>query len=499
MSSNSISLTLMTSLWLFLATTGSVSAQSVTQSSVSPFWDEQATRIFASKKLRIRWQKELGDWVDAAGVPDGSNAWSHLEVADTDSQQFLRWDLTAMVKNWLNNPNRNQGILLKNAPGKKGKTIFLSREHESLFDPLMVLTLTDGKEVLVEIAADTYLSRGTRQPMGADKLLRVGPNEHGLLFFKMPHHVSADQLAKAELHIVTYAKQYGDNRIDAYDVAVKRASAVEQGLAADFSMDHGIGQHPDVIFTESFDDTPDAPWVDIRDPQGVESITRDSSRQFSPFDGRALSIMFSPRAHTAISMALRLKRLMGEEPESMYFRYYLRLGNDWNSDRGGGKFPGFSGTYGRAGWGGRKPDGYNGWSARGMFLSTVAKGPHRGKTPIGNYIYHVDHANVYGEQRSWSSFDSLLEKNRWYSIEQYIKLNTPGQNDGVLQAWVDGRLVMTLDNLRFRDTDALKVEKVWFDFYHGGGARPSSEQHLFIDNLVVAKRYIGPAGPAKGN
>ena len=33
-----------------------------------------------------------------------------------------------------------------------------------------------------------------------------------------------------------------------------------------------------------------------------------------------------------------------------------------------------------------------------------------------------------------------LENNRWYCIEQHVKLNTPGQSDGVLRGWVDGRL-----------------------------------------------------------
>ena len=35
-----------------------------------------------------------------------------------------------------------------------------------------------------------------------------------------------------------------------------------------------------------------------------------------------------------------------------------------------------------------------------------------------------------------------LETNRWYSIEQYLKLNTPGKHDGVLRAWAGGRLVL---------------------------------------------------------
>ena len=53
------------------------------------------------------------------------------------------------------------------------------------------------------------------------------------------------------------------------------------------------------------------------------------------------------------------------EPEEIYFRYYLRLGNDWNPTTDGGKLPGISATYSRVGWGGRKADGMTGWSMRG--------------------------------------------------------------------------------------------------------------------------------------
>ena len=36
--------------------------------------------------------------------------------------------------------------------------------------------------------------------------------------------------------------------------------------------------------------------------------------------------------------------------------------------------PGISGTYGIAGWGGRKSDGTDGWSARGAFSQTIPAG-----------------------------------------------------------------------------------------------------------------------------
>ncbi|MCP4674795.1 MAG: hypothetical protein GY854_04625, partial [Deltaproteobacteria bacterium] len=183
----------------------------------------------------------------------------------------------------------------------------------------------------------------------------------------------------------------------------------------------------------------------------------------------------------------------GSEPEEGYFRYYLRIGEDWNPTFGG-KLPGFSGTYGVAGWGGRPVDGTNGWSARGTYRTVVPDGnPLERHSAIGNYVYHADMATDYGDVDLWlEGCGGLLDKNRWYSVETYIKLNTLGQNDGILRAWVDGRQVYERTDWRWRDVDTLKIEQVWMNIYHGGTDTPPTNLHLYMDNVVIATEYIGP-------
>ena len=56
----------------------------------------------------------------------------------------------------------------------------------------------------------------------------------------------------------------------------------------------------------------------------------------------------------ALNTLFKFAKETGSEPEEIYFRYYLRLADDWNQTLQGGKMPGISGTYGVAGWGGRK-------------------------------------------------------------------------------------------------------------------------------------------------
>ncbi|MCA9130585.1 MAG: hypothetical protein KDB22_26030, partial [Planctomycetales bacterium] len=134
------------------------------------------------------------------------------------------------------------------------------------------------------------------------------------------------------------------------------------------------------------------------------------------------------------------------------------------------------------------------WSARGAFFKQTGQNSATANLrAIGSYVYHAKMEGASGETWGWGLGPSgLLEKNRWYSVEQHIRLNTPGNADGILRAWVDGQLVFERNDILFRNTDELKIESVWMNVYHGGMTPPDTDLTLFIDNLVIARDYIGP-------
>lgn len=251
------------------------------------------------------------------------------------------------------------------------------------------------------------------------------------------------------------------------------------------------GEEPekcDVLFSCDFEtDTWYGKWGLWRRDERGDIVEADPVRKFVPLQGKALRIKIDQGGHYGLSAQFDFRKHFGEEPEEIYFRYYLRFADDWNPARGG-KLPGIAGTYGRAGWGGRRVNGRDGWSARGLF-----DGQRNGKTPIGFYCYHADMKGQYGSNWVWDR-DRLgyLENNRWYCIEQYAKMNTPGRNDGILRGWIDGRLAFEKTDIRMRDVDSLKIECVWLNVYLGGTWTSTSEHHLYMDNVVVSRKYIGP-------
>jgi len=259
------------------------------------------------------------------------------------------------------------------------------------------------------------------------------------------------------------------------------------GLAAKYPADKGIAEDSDVmVFTDFESDTWQEQWSGAK-RQTVSIVAQDEAQRFASLQNRALCIKVPEGQHYGASIQYEFKKRLGREPEEIYFRYYLRLGDDWNPLRGG-KLPGIGGTYGRGGWGGRPSDGRNGWSARGQF-----NGQKRGKTPIGFYCYHADMKGKYGNGWIWREDElGMLVNNRWYCIEQYARMNTPEKNDGILRGWVDGKLAFEKTDVRMRDIHELKIQCIWINVYHGGTWSAQTDDHLFIDNVVVAREYIGP-------
>jgi hypothetical protein len=125
------------------------------------------------------------------------------------------------------------------------------------------------------------------------------------------------------------------------------------------------------------------------------------------------------------------------------------------------------------------------------------------------YVYHMDQQHEWGEQFYPSgrtspgvnaargifgpSFlprtDFIPARGRWYCFELMIQANTAGQRDGRVAFWVDGRLAADFPNLRFRTTDALKINRAAVTLYE---SRNNGLHRVWIDDVVVATTYIGP-------
>jgi hypothetical protein len=442
---------------------------------------------------KLLWENKQGDWSDAADRPQGGEPFARARVADIDRIQTIEWDVTELVRK--TRSGSEIGMLIMSTQADSHSTHFQSREKAAPeAKPKLTIEYTDGRREILPVSADATLDCTTTTPIGNRDTIAAGDHRRLVLAFPAPKEGA---VRSATLTMTTIATQYGNTELAVFRLRAPQppSGPPRMGLAAAYPQDRDIGKDPDVVFATGFESFLwKRDWSFVSNGSNVDAVAGDEALNFRPLAGKALRVEVPKGQHLGLHMGYKFKDKTGAEPEEIYFRYYLRLADTWNGALEGGKLPGISGTYDRGGWGGRKSDGYNGWSARGEFWRMPGPGnPLRDRVPIGNYGYHAQMQDFWGDPWYWSrQMLGLLERNRWYAIEQYVKLNTPGRSDGILRAWVDGYLAFEKTDIRYRETDALKIEMVWMNVYHGGGNPAPQTAHLFIDNVVIARKYIGP-------
>lgn len=460
--------------------------------------NDGANREHYNQAASLRWAHFMGDWCDAKGTEQGETAYAITGVSDTDTLTPVRWDVTTLANEWGQGTHPNQGMFLRVVEGS-GRIAFASREStDETLRPKLELTGKNGTAIL-DAVADTFLTKWTYRSQGQANELRVSAEAENLLVrFDLEQATDIGTITRATLVLLS-PQQFGSASIGVFRCNQGEPNAPTSpalGIAAKYENDRGITNDPDVIFATGFERADwKSEWTQAGPDGKVDTVNPESrSEGFLPLQGKALRSRIDEGEFTALNTLYKFNEQIGSEPEEIYFRYHLRLADDWNQTVQGGKLPGISGTYGRAGWGGRKSDGTDGWSARGLFQKTIPAGnPLAGRTPIGFYCYHAEMKGSYGSHWVWSQgYRGYLATNQWYTIEQHCRLNTPGEKDGILRGWVDGQLAFEKTDVRFRMTDELKIEQIWMNLYHGGKTASPHDQHIFVDNVVIAKKYIGP-------
>lgn len=86
---------------------------------------------------------------------------------------------------------------------------------------------------------------------------------------------------------------------------------------------------------------------------------------------------------------------------------------------------------------------------------------------------------------------SADEAGRWVWVEAYVKLNTPGQKDGINRLWLDGRLECERVNLDWRGGyDQHGLNAVFLEAYWNKGS--PVDQSRWLDHFVVSTAPVGP-------
>jgi hypothetical protein len=269
----------------------------------------------------------------------------------------------------------------------------------------------------------------------------------------------------------------------------------QRGLAARYPGDKGLAADPAVVLADDF-----------------ESSTRPWDRAM----GGAKILDEPPHAHVG-QRALELTtsgpggggviKYLSPGFDRLFLRYYIKYDEAFPGAHHVGGVMSARATGVPDANPGVIPNGTNQFDVLLDHWSFDPKFPPPGQ--LVAYVYHMDQQHEWGEQfypsgrtspgvnaargifgRSFvPRTDFIPARGRWYCFELMTQANTPGQRDGRLAFWVDGRLAADFPNLRFRTADALKLNRVGVTIYE---SRNNGLHRVWIDDVVVATTYIGP-------
>lgn len=457
--------------------------------------------------LALSWPGGTTPWFDAEGRYLGDKAYAVQAVTPREPQRLLRWNVLALVKLWAGSGQDNEGLLIAPMGPTGGGAEFHSRESDDIgARPSLRVVHADGSSELLSAVADASLDCSTQGAIGNRPVLKIGPGSMAVLRFdlaRLRKGRAADARAAELILVRSEATSWAEpGGLGVFRLATPWSQPFEKppaGLASAYRGDAGISADPAVLFADRMESGKLAPgWTPAQIVQSRVIRTGEDPARPAGQPRNSLRVTI-PRGEN-LGLDLRYDFLLQgkKEPQEVFLRYYLRVDPEWMASPDSGKLPGFGGTYNKAGWGGRPWDGQQGWSARGGFGKSAEAGhPAQRRLPLASYVYHAGNRTPYGDIFLWGGARGagFIEADRWYCVEQQIRLNTPGKADGLLRAWVDGQPVFERRDLKLRDTPALRIENIWMDVYMGGTRPALRDMTLHIANVVVASRYVGPIAP----
>jgi len=215
--------------------------------------------------------------------------------------------------------------------------------------------------------------------------------------------------------------------------------------------------------------------------QGRVQIVSDATR------GQTMQVTFPAGAYgsngaSAFLSDVQFGMELPKTYDELYLSYDMKFDDDFEFVLGG-KLPGLCGANSDSALtegcntGGGKPNGYDGWSARGMWRVDGA---------LEHYTYHAGQQNYWADSLLWNV---KAKRGTWHRVQHRVVLNTVGARDGILEAWVDGKKVLSNKQLEYRKTESVGINLFYFSTFFGGNDSswaPKTDQILYFDNFVIS-------------
>jgi hypothetical protein len=234
-------------------------------------------------------------------------------------------------------------------------------------------------------------------------------------------------------------------------------------------------------------------------------------------EGSAKRVIDAKLAHTGTgAMQLTAVAMDGKEsgagatgwfgPEGhdrVHLRLYIKYAADYdqgNLNHTGGSLAAVAGTDRWAGMGsaGIRPRGDDRFNSRFEPWCDWRKLPPPGYLFL--YTYWMEMArdrdgHHWGNMLGPDASERVIpRRGQWYCLEHMIKANDAGQSNGELAAWIDGKLYIHYQGIRWRSSPDVRLKRFDLGVYVHAAAKDNT---VWYDDVALSTGYIGPKGKAE--
>ena len=302
--------------------------------------------------------------------------------------------------------------------------------------------------------------------------------------------------------------------------ATPTTAAADNGIAARYPGDKNIASDPAVIFADDFESYTSPSqltnkWDGAYQLQNIRIATEAGN-----FFAGSKALEFSLPISTT-EVANSAKKRLSPEQDTVFLRAYTKFDagysvntSNHNGLRLSARYPGPGVIPPADGTGfflfllqnhvlgallpGESAPGYS---------HIYAYWPHQ-RSEFGDHWYPDGMvkplAGNLGNEGDWLAFPGqypdfkpmpnfLPQRNRWYCYELMVRANTPGQRDGQVKYWIDGKLISDFPNLNIRSIGTLKMDEAHIGLHAIHSERVNKK---WYDNVVIATQYVGPMASA---
>lgn len=267
-----------------------------------------------------------------------------------------------------------------------------------------------------------------------------------------------------------------------------------EGIAAKYAGDAGIESDRDVIFADGFEGKEiGAGWDEVRTREILSlEETGDAARlgkqclrvtaRLGSDTGGGMTRWFEPSGTVFVRFYARF------DERCDYVHHFVTLRAN-KGLKGGDRWSGFGGA-------GKRPEGDGRFSTALEPWGNWGKWKAPGRWNFYSYWHEMDAApdGKYWGNGFRPDVQEDIKKGEWICCEFMLKENTPGEKDGEQAFWIDGKLMGHWKGINWRTSPTLHANALTLEAYITDRWTKQGVNIVEFDNVVVARKYVGPSG-----